>query len=235
MTVENYGQEPTLIWSLQVGACLCACSIQVVSGVVFVTQQGFVFVLQVLSDFTVISGDSLGHVQVWDGGIGTLRQSFAMHEADVLSVQVSSDQKHFYATGIDSKIVQFSSVEEDGEGVGMLPKRWVSTKSRRYHTHDIVSMTVVSDSNGDELVIAGGVDTQLRYRRHFSCVNLIFAFRRGSFFQAFADYLRAILPNPYTPVICGPRIFATCVAKSKSFCPSAKTQCAVLLGPKWLP
>eukprot|EP00750_Incisomonas_marina_P007470 INCI14983.1.p1 GENE.INCI14983.1~~INCI14983.1.p1 ORF type:complete len:838 (+),score=159.59 INCI14983.1:250-2763(+) len=134
MTVENYGQEPTLIWSLQV-----------------------------LSDFTVISGDSLGHVQVWDGGIGTLRQSFAMHEADVLSVQVSSDQKHFYATGIDSKIVQFSSVEEDGEGVGMLPKRWVSTKSRRYHTHDIVSMTVVSDSNGDELVIAGGVDTQLSY------------------------------------------------------------------------
>lgn len=129
---------------------------------------------QVLSDFTVVSGDSLGHVQVWDGGIGTLRQSFAMHEADVLSVQVSSDQKHFYATGIDSKIVQFSSVEEeeDGEGVGMVPKRWVSTKSRRYHTHDIVSMVVVSDSKGDELVIAGGVDTQLRYDNHFTVFSL---------------------------------------------------------------
>jgi U3 small nucleolar RNA-associated protein 4 len=35
MTVENYGQEPTLVWALQV-----------------------------LSDFTVVSGDSLGHVQV---------------------------------------------------------------------------------------------------------------------------------------------------------------------------
>ena len=51
MTVENYGQEPTLVWSVQV-----------------------------LSDFTVVSGDSLGHIQIWDGGIGTLRQSFAMHE-----------------------------------------------------------------------------------------------------------------------------------------------------------
>lgn len=134
MTVENYGQEPTLIWSIQV-----------------------------LSDFTVISGDSLGHVQIWDGGIGTLRQSFAMHGADVLSVQVSEDEQHIYATGIDSKIVQFSCVDTtDSFGVG-LPKKWVSTKSRRHHTHDVVSMTLAKNQNGDELIIAGGVDTQLSY------------------------------------------------------------------------
>ncbi len=107
MTVEHYGQEPTLVWSVAV-----------------------------LSDFTVVSGDSLGHVQVWDGGIGTLRQSFAMHEADVLCLQVSADQRQIYATGVDSKIAQFSCVDDAstlvGAGVGRaVGKKWVPTKARR--------------------------------------------------------------------------------------------------------
>lgn len=132
MTVENYGQEPTLIWSLKV-----------------------------LSDFTVISGDSLGHVQVWDGGVGTLLQTFAVHEADVLSVQVSADESRIFATGIDSKIMQFACIDSSNN-VGS-PRKWVSTQGRRYHTHDLLSMIVTKDRDGNEIIIAGGIDTQLSY------------------------------------------------------------------------
>jgi WD40 repeat protein len=147
MTVENYGQEHTLVWSVRV-----------------------------LSDFTVISGDSLGHVQIWDGGIGTLQQSFAMHEADVLSIQVSSDEQRIYATGIDSKIVQFARVSAESSStsssstvsvsaMGQNSNKWVASRSRRYHTHDLLSLAVVKDSEGTELLVGGGVDTQLSYMK----------------------------------------------------------------------
>ena len=35
---------------------------------------------------TVVSGDSLGHVQFWDGSLGTLLHSFTAHIADVMAL-----------------------------------------------------------------------------------------------------------------------------------------------------
>ena len=42
------------------------------------------------SDFTVVSGDSLGHVQIWDGRMGTLVHSFSQHKADVLALAATN-------------------------------------------------------------------------------------------------------------------------------------------------
>jgi WD40 repeat protein len=43
------------------------------------------------SDFTVISGNSLGHVQFWDGKMGTGLHAFSDHRADVMSISVCYD------------------------------------------------------------------------------------------------------------------------------------------------
>ncbi|CAN0483380.1 unnamed protein product, partial [Ectocarpus sp. 12 AP-2014] len=47
-------------------------------------EDAIVWALEALSDGTVVSGDSCGRVQVWDGLTGTQLQSLTTHEADVL-------------------------------------------------------------------------------------------------------------------------------------------------------
>ena len=83
VTVENYGREPTRVWCLK---CL--------------------------HDYTVVSGDSLGHVQLWDGSQGTLLKSFSQHTADVTALAVSADERTVFASGFDHKIVMLKRVQE---------------------------------------------------------------------------------------------------------------------------
>ena len=122
-----------------------------------------VWALNVLQDYTVISGDSLGHVQLWDGRHGTLLKSFSQHTADVTCLAISSDEKSIYASGFDHKIILLKRVqdcsksrngalidpwEEDVEDDSMAIERdeeedieptdgeWVYVCNQRPHTHD---------------------------------------------------------------------------------------------------
>lgn len=52
----------------------------------------------------MVSGDSSGALQLWDGQHGTLLQAFQQHKADVLSVAASSDGNMIFATGIDTQV-----------------------------------------------------------------------------------------------------------------------------------
>ena len=63
-----------------------------------------VWALEALSDGTVVSGDSFGHVQIWDGRSGTLTQTFDHNEdgADVFCVAVSEDEDKIFASGVDT-------------------------------------------------------------------------------------------------------------------------------------
>ena len=51
-----------------------------------------VWSLKVLSDHTLISGDSLGHVQFWDGYTGSLISSFSQHTADVVALEFNEKE-----------------------------------------------------------------------------------------------------------------------------------------------
>lgn len=78
ITVERLGGQPTLIWALQL-----------------------------LSDGTIVSGDSLGHVQFWNSRFATLIQTFSHHKADVLCL-ASSDQA-VYASGVDNTVRHYNT------------------------------------------------------------------------------------------------------------------------------
>lgn len=52
-----------------------------------------VWAVRLLADGTIVSGDSRGRTQFWDGTFGTLVQSFKHHEADVLAIAVSDDSE----------------------------------------------------------------------------------------------------------------------------------------------
>ena len=58
----------------------------------------------VLPDGTMVSGDSTGSLQFWDGQHGTLLQAFSQHKADILAVAASKDGCTVFATGIDVQV-----------------------------------------------------------------------------------------------------------------------------------
>lgn len=125
-----------------------------------------VWALETLSDGTLISADSLGHVQFWDGVNGTLEQSFDQNEnkADVLALAVTADETVVYATGVDSRVV---CVERPPLCDRQQPvtSKWVVTNAQRPHTHDANALAIFRVFRGDQLLMevlsTGGVDTKL--------------------------------------------------------------------------
>ena len=143
MTVESYGRTtPTRVWALKA-----------------------------LADGTIVSGDSLGHVQLWDGITGTLLQSFDQNDnnADVLSLAVSANECRVFASGVDSRVICVErSVTIPPASSG--PPKWVMTHAQRPHTHDVKAMAMChrrdysgcfGEGNPNEILCSGGVDTKL--------------------------------------------------------------------------
>ena len=127
-------------------------------------ESALVWSVVVLADGTVVTGDSLGHVQFWDGELGTLLQNVATHEADVLCLAAADDGSVVFASGIDSKVVQLTPLYEGGadgsSAVGAPARRvsrWLITAANRAHTHDVRALALC----GSDLLLSGGVDTQL--------------------------------------------------------------------------
>lgn len=146
-----------------------------------------VWALHALADGTVISGDSLGHVQFWDGDTGTLLQSFDQNDnkADVLEIAVASEECKVFASGVDSRVVSIERPNLNNmEAVGATPddntaRKWILTQAQRPHTHDVKAMTVcrqqlnngpdsrtrrlklLKGSYSHEVLCTGGVDTKL--------------------------------------------------------------------------
>ena len=138
MTVEDFGTgKRTMVWSLVV-----------------------------LSDWTVVSGDSLGHIQFWDGrpGSGVLMQSFAVFTrgADVLALAATDDEDAVFASGVDHRVVQLRRVAPGSGGGGSSSSgaaaeeassgstlahatqmRWMYVSSQRSHTHDVNALVVL--------------------------------------------------------------------------------------------
>ncbi|KDO35345.1 hypothetical protein SPRG_00194 [Saprolegnia parasitica CBS 223.65] len=114
--------------------------------------RGVVWSLLVLDDLTVISGDSNGNVQTWDGITGTLMQTFAQLTADVLAMALDPTQTLLFASGIDNQVISLRR--------SPTTKLFNYTYSHRAHTHDVRALAVSGNAD-DPLLVSGGVDTHL--------------------------------------------------------------------------
>ncbi|KAF7488625.1 U3 small nucleolar RNA-associated protein 4 [Sarcoptes scabiei] len=108
-----------------------------------------VWCLKVLSDFTIVSGDSNGTTSFWNGRTASLIQSFKAHRGDVLTLCSSHDGNQIYSAGVDPTIIQFNRCHDPSD-------LWVITWKRRPHTHDVRSMAF-----NRTWLISGGIDTFL--------------------------------------------------------------------------
>ncbi|CAG4947604.1 unnamed protein product [Parnassius apollo] len=131
------------VWNVETGHATCRIS---------VSRRGketIVWCLAVLSDNTIVSGDSHGRLTFWDGTIGDQIESYTTHKADILSVVVSEDEKSLYCSGVDPVIMNFIKVSK---GSGKISgAQWVKNVQRNIHEHDVRALVI----NGDKLVSVG--------------------------------------------------------------------------------
>ncbi|KAF5826564.1 WD40-repeat-containing domain protein [Dunaliella salina] len=142
------------------------------------TRPVCVWRLAVLPNGTIVSGDSDGAVQFWDGRFGSLLHRFTQHRADILAVVSAPDGESIFASGVDPAVVQFRHTQGDvpntlssktpAEQQGSTKAsgsngggQWVYTHHKRPHSHDVRAMDVVRLGGGRAVLLSGGVDTQL--------------------------------------------------------------------------
>ncbi|XP_072291813.1 U3 small nucleolar RNA-associated protein 4 homolog [Eucyclogobius newberryi] len=119
-------------------------------------REVVVWSLAFLSDNTVVSGDSAGKVQIWDGLTGTLVRSHVVTKWDVLSLSVAHDESSLIAGTSEGTVVQFQFLLSSGE---QQYKEWVRTRTLKSHSHDVRALFLT-----DTAIISGGMDTQLVVR-----------------------------------------------------------------------
>ncbi|KAM4733990.1 LOW QUALITY PROTEIN: U3 small nucleolar RNA-associated protein 4 homolog [Anableps anableps] len=119
------------------------------------SREVVVWSVAFLSDRTIISGDSAGKVQIWDG-LRTLIRTHLVSKWDVLVLSVSQDESSVIAGTSEGTIAQFQFISST---VGQQDKHWVRTRTFKNHSHDVRGA-----SNTDTAVVSGGMDTQVVVR-----------------------------------------------------------------------
>uniref|UniRef100_A0A669CXZ4 UTP4 small subunit processome component n=1 Tax=Oreochromis niloticus TaxID=8128 RepID=A0A669CXZ4_ORENI len=109
-----------------------------------------------LSDHTIISGDSAGKVQIWNGLTGTLVRTYLVTKWDVLVLSVSKDESSVIAGTSEGTVIQFQFISST---LDQHDKEWVRTRTFRNHSHDVSAL-----AHTDTAVVSGGMDTQLVVR-----------------------------------------------------------------------
>uniref|UniRef100_A0A673YZN6 UTP4 small subunit processome component n=1 Tax=Salmo trutta TaxID=8032 RepID=A0A673YZN6_SALTR len=119
------------------------------------SRETVVWSVAFLSDHTVVSGDSAGKVQVWDGHTGTLVKTHLVTKWDVLALSVSKDESSVVAGTSEGTVIQFQfiapTLQQD--------KEWVRTRTFKNHTHDVRALAEIETA-----IVSGGMDTHLVVR-----------------------------------------------------------------------
>uniref|UniRef100_A0A8C7Q5Q8 UTP4 small subunit processome component n=1 Tax=Oncorhynchus mykiss TaxID=8022 RepID=A0A8C7Q5Q8_ONCMY len=121
------------------------------------SQETVVWSVAFLSDHTVVSGDSAGKVQVWDGHTGTLVKTHLVTKWDVLALSVSKDESSVVAGTSEGTVIQFQFIAPTLHQ--QQDKEWVRTRTFKNHTHDVRALAEIETA-----IVSGGMDTHLVVR-----------------------------------------------------------------------
>ncbi|KAH0483727.1 MAG: hypothetical protein KVP17_001458 [Porospora cf. gigantea B] len=109
-----------LKFDLRTGLCVDSCtvhrplSITKEEGKIIKTEDHSAIwsLLWISSDGLLVSGDSMGHVSLWDEKTMTLTGKFTHHEAEVVGLALTTDGS-FYTVGIDGRVSAIVKVENE--------------------------------------------------------------------------------------------------------------------------
>ncbi|CAG9561258.1 unnamed protein product [Danaus chrysippus] len=131
------------VWNVEMGYATCRISVNRRG------KETIVWSLAVLSDNTVVSGDSHGRLTFWDGNLGDQIEAYTTHKADILSIVVSDDERSLYCSGVDPVITNF--VKVNNSAGKQTCARWVKNVQRNIHEHDVRALIL----NGEKLLSVG--------------------------------------------------------------------------------
>jgi len=151
----------------------------------FQSRSTLIWAIHITRDFVIITGDSLGNTQFWDGSHGTLLQSFKAHLADVLAVCANKDENMVFSGGVDSKIVQFQQITNK-DGV----PNWVRAASERMYSQDVRCLATLSGNHN--FVISGGIDPNI----------VLYSIKQFGRSRCGGSSYRKIPPFPHVSMLC---------------------------------
>ncbi|KAK6130813.1 hypothetical protein DH2020_035454 [Rehmannia glutinosa] len=98
---------------------------------------------------TIVSGDSSGGVQFWDGQFGTLLQAHSYHKGDVNALAAAPSHSRVFSAGSDGQVILYKLSSEavgssDRKFVPDAVKKWIYVGYVRAHTHDVRALTVAT-------------------------------------------------------------------------------------------
>ncbi|KAG8390975.1 hypothetical protein BUALT_Bualt01G0139700 [Buddleja alternifolia] len=96
---------------------------------------------------TIVSADSSGSVQFWNGQFGTLLQAHSYHKGDVYALAAAPSHNRVFSAGSDGQVILYKlSSDEVGYGDGKFVhdaiKKWIYVGYVRAHTHDVRALTI---------------------------------------------------------------------------------------------
>jgi U3 small nucleolar RNA-associated protein 4 len=111
-------------------------------------KEIIVWAVRCLPNGNIISGDSTGELRIWDGKTFTLVQRILSHRQDILSLGTSMDGSIILSGGMDRRTVIYKQT-------GGAKARWGEVSHRRFHSHDVKTMTTF-EGKGMSVVVSGG-------------------------------------------------------------------------------
>ncbi|XP_074588267.1 WD repeat-containing protein PCN-like [Curcuma longa] len=96
---------------------------------------------------TLVSGDSTGSVQFWDGNYGTLMQAHTYHKGDVNALATIPSQNRVFSAGSDGQVILYKlteemSISEEKEIRQEKLFKWIYVGYIRAHTHDVRALAM---------------------------------------------------------------------------------------------
>lgn len=113
----------------------------------------------VLSDGTIVSGDSLGQVSFWDGKFGTMLAKFNPNGVDVLALANSPKGDLVFSSGVDPRIYVFKRISGSD---GMT--EWAYLSSKQEHALDVRALCCCSNPQEgafDHRIFSAGNDSMI--------------------------------------------------------------------------
>ncbi|KAH8379472.1 hypothetical protein KR009_005143 [Drosophila setifemur] len=111
-----------------------------------------VWSLQVLSDNTIIAGDSAGFVTVWNAENATQIDSTRVLDKNVFAVAVNENEDRLVCSGMQPPLIRvFSKTQIRREESSS--ERWIKFVQRDAHKHYVKSLVVI-----DGQIVSGGLD-----------------------------------------------------------------------------
>ena len=115
-------------------------------------KETLIWSVKCLSDGTIVSGDSTGTMNFWNGKNYTLMQQIKSHDADILDIAVSADCQSLFSGGLDRRTTLYRRVGSDRQGDRI---RWAKITHQRFHRHDVKAMATY-ESKWMSILASGG-------------------------------------------------------------------------------